>query len=77
MTRSVAVHERAERSGGISYAAYELHRYGHRRTSAITGGTATDQLLMRFGLTVHPGFKSPSLRSTCTLSGDSITGEGV
>ena len=32
---------------------------------------------MRFGLTVHPGFKSPSLRPTCTLSGDSITGEGV
>jgi hypothetical protein len=34
-------------------------------------------LLMRFGLLVHPGFKSPSLRTTCTLSGDSITGEGV
>ena len=29
---------------------------------------------MRFGLLVHPGFKSPSLRTTCTLSGDSITG---
>jgi hypothetical protein len=34
-------------------------------------------LLMRFGLTVHPGFKSPSLRTTCTLSGDLITGGGV
>jgi hypothetical protein len=32
---------------------------------------------MRFGLTVHPGFKSPSLRPTCTLSGDLLTGEGV
>jgi hypothetical protein len=32
---------------------------------------------MRFGLTVHPGFKSPSLRSTCALSGDVITGGGV
>jgi hypothetical protein len=32
---------------------------------------------MRFGLTVHPGFKSPSLRSICTLSGDAITGGGV
>jgi hypothetical protein len=34
-------------------------------------------LLMRFGLLVHPGFKSPSLRVTCTLSSESLTGEGV
>jgi hypothetical protein len=34
-------------------------------------------LLMRFGLLVHPGFKSPSLRTTSTLSGDLLTGEGV
>ena len=32
---------------------------------------------MRFGLTVHPGFESPILRTTCTLSGDLITGGGV
>jgi hypothetical protein len=32
---------------------------------------------MRFGLLVHPGFKSPSLRTTSTLSGDLLTGEGV
>jgi hypothetical protein len=34
-------------------------------------------LLMRFGLLVHPGFKSPSLRFTCTLFGDLLTGGGV